>query len=213
MKTFSSVGVALLIIIIMWIVVSYIIDKKIKQPAYIVVEERDSYQIRRYEPYLLATVTVEGSSERERSSKAFRLLANYIFGGNSTQTSIEMTVPVQTETNSSTQIEMTAPIVTQQDGSELTMSFVLPSRFTLENVPKPLTPEVSLEQKLVTITATKRFTGLVNEKKSNLQKKILLENIKSDGLEIVSSPQILQYNQPWVFPWFRRNEASVEIKG
>jgi len=162
---------------------------------------------------MVAMVTVEGDSEREQTGKAFRILASYIFGGNSAKTSIEMTVPVQTETGSSVQIEMTAPVVTEQQESELTMSFVLPKRFTLENAPKPLTPEVKLKQKLVTITAAKRFTGIISEENSRRHKRILVDAVEADGLETLSSPQILQYNQPWVFPWLRRNEVSIEIKG
>jgi len=197
-------------LIIIWIILSYIIDKKIQEPVYVVVEEKEGYEVRRYDPYLIATVTVEGETSSRRSGKAFRLLANYIFGGNSTKTSIEMTVPVQTE---AVQIEMTAPVATEQNGSILTMSFVLPQRFTLENVPKPLTPEVSLHQKPMTITATKSFTGLVRGERSRVMEQEFLKQIRSDGLEEVSSPQILQYNQPWIFPWFKRNEVSIEIKG
>lgn len=212
MKPLLIVTITCVILIIIWIVVSYRVDTSLSEPSYVVVEKKDSYEIRRYDPYLIATVVVDGDSYRDRTNKAFGLLANYIFGGNSTKTSIEMTTPVQTKTDS-VKIEMTTPVVTEQNGSQLTMSFVLPERFTLENVPKPLIPEITLTQKPVTITATKGFSGLAGEEKSNKQKETLMDAIAQNNLEPTSAPQILQYNQPWIFPWARRNEVSVEIKG
>ena len=54
---------------------------KYEQPKYKVIEQLDAIEIREYQPMLMAEVDVEG--DRSGAVNAgFRLLAGYIFGGN-----------------------------------------------------------------------------------------------------------------------------------
>ena len=67
-------------------------------------------EIRRYGPRLAAETTVSGG-ESDARSKGFQTLAGYIFGGNTTKTSIDMTAPVaQSKASPSQSIDMTAPV-------------------------------------------------------------------------------------------------------
>jgi len=53
----------------------------IEESKYKVLSSDGPYEIRHYEPVLIAEVTVSGDMD-EASSKGFRLIADYIFGNN-----------------------------------------------------------------------------------------------------------------------------------
>ena len=50
-----------------------------EQPSYQVVLKQDDKEIRKYDRYILAKTTINGSF-KEAQSKGFRILAGYIFG-------------------------------------------------------------------------------------------------------------------------------------
>jgi len=75
----------------------------IEEPAYISIEKKDAFEIREYQPKIIAQVLVNGTFD-SASSKGFRLLADFIFGNNTTNEGAK-------------KIEMTAPVVSR-DASE-----------------------------------------------------------------------------------------------
>ena len=64
-----------------------------EEPAHTVVERIGEVEIRRYGPRIAAQTVVTGSSEAARN-RGFQRLAGYIFGGNTSRSSIAMTAPV-----------------------------------------------------------------------------------------------------------------------
>ena len=87
-----------------------------EEPNFKLIEKEGAYEIREYPSLLIAEVIVDGTM-REASSKGFRLLADFIFGNNQSQTGgsekIKMTAPVTTSA-SSEKIAMTAPVSVQK---------------------------------------------------------------------------------------------------
>jgi hypothetical protein len=65
----------------------------IEEPGYSLVEQADDFEIRLYEPYIVAETFVQGEFS-EVGNEGFRRLASYIFGNNRKDESIEMTAPV-----------------------------------------------------------------------------------------------------------------------
>lgn len=65
-----------------------------EEPDYDVLVSKDTYELRRYSPYIVAEVDVTGSF-RSAGNQAFRLLAGYIFGDNEPQKKMSMTIPVE----------------------------------------------------------------------------------------------------------------------
>ncbi len=55
----------------------------IEEPEFISIEKKDAFEIREYQPKLIAQVLVNGTFD-SASSKGFRLLADFIFGNNKT---------------------------------------------------------------------------------------------------------------------------------
>ena len=53
----------------------------IDEPGYTVVRAYDAFEVRRYEPYLVAETVVSATAD-EAGNQGFRILAGYIFGQN-----------------------------------------------------------------------------------------------------------------------------------
>ncbi len=66
----------------------------LEKPKYSVVFEQGVYEIRHYEPYIVAEVDVTATSDRRAGNKAFRILAGYIFGENMACSILAMRAPV-----------------------------------------------------------------------------------------------------------------------
>ena len=79
-----------------------------EEPPHTVIIDDGKFQIRSYEPAIVAEVDVTGDMRRAGNS-GFRPLADFIFGNNIARADIEMTAPV-TRQAASEKIEMTAPV-------------------------------------------------------------------------------------------------------
>ena len=66
----------------------------IEEPVYEVLLETKYYEVRRYQPYIVAEVDVDDDFKRAGNS-AFRVLAGYIFGDNEPGRKMAMTAPVR----------------------------------------------------------------------------------------------------------------------
>ena len=113
----------------------------IEEPKYTVIEKSGEFELRAYSAKIVAETLVPGSMDKA-SSAGFRLIADYIFGNNTTRTGdnekISMTAPVTMEP-SSEKISMTAPVSMEQTGGQWRVHFVMPGRYTLETFPGLIT--------------------------------------------------------------------------
>lgn len=193
-----------------------------EEPKYQVLIKSDDFEIRQYAPMLIAEVTVEGDMD-QASNKGFRLIADYIFGNNqavgkSESEKISMTAPVTLEPVSS-KIEMTAPVTVEPIGSETTLqssrkwrvNFVMPSQYTLTNIPKPNNPQVVLRQIPEKYFVVYNYSGFNTQSRVQSKTDETLAWVKQQGLKQIGTPQLSRYDPPWTLPMFRRNEILVEI--
>lgn len=191
-----------------------------EEPAYTLVREGSGFEVRRYAPQLLAETEVSGDFD-EVGGEAFRRLADFIFGNNQAAEKIAMTAPVsQTPVapageGGGTRIPMTAPVKQQADQSSTgtyRISFVMPSRFTLETIPRPTDPRIELRQEPERLMAVLRYSGGWGESRYREHERKLLEAVRADGLTPTGAPIYARYNSPFSLPFLRRNEVMVEIK-
>lgn len=83
----------------------------IEEPDYEILLTTKYYEIRRYEPYIVAEVDVEGDMGKA-GNKAFRILAGYIFGNNQPGEKMAMTAPVESQAKGvGEKMAMTAPVL------------------------------------------------------------------------------------------------------
>ena len=138
-----------------------------EEPSYTVLEQSGDFELRAYNPMIVAETQVSGPMD-DASGAGFRLIADYIFGNNTSRTGgnkkISMTAPVTMEPESE-KISMTAPVSMEQTGEQWRVHFVMPSQYTLDTLPRPNNPAVSLREVPASNYAVIRFSGLVGEKK------------------------------------------------
>ena len=193
-----------------------------EEPKYRVMLTNDGFEIRQYEPMLIAEVTVDGDMD-QASNKGFRLIADYIFGNNqavgkSENAQISMTAPVTIEPVSK-KIEMTAPVTISPSEDDLNftnsgqwrVNFVMPSQYKLSTIPKPNNPQVILKEIPEKYFVVYKYSGFNTQSKVLDNSNKTIAWMKQQDLKAISAPQLSRYDPPWTLPIFRRNEIMVEI--
>jgi hypothetical protein len=181
----------------------------IEKAKYDVIEKKGAFEIRKYYDHIIAETYVNSKFE-DAGNTGFRRLFDFIDGKNTTATSISMTAPVSQQ-KSSEKISMTAPVSMQDLSGTYRITFLMPSKYTMETVPKPLDERIKLKKEKGKIIAAYRYSGVWSKKKYEKMKQKLLSLINKRGLKIKGEPTFARYNSPFM-PWlFRRNEILIEI--
>jgi hypothetical protein len=186
----------------------------IEEPDYKVIDTYAGFEVRQYEPYLVAEVDVDGDMNRA-GNKAFRILAGYIFGDNAASANMEMTTPVETtEIRQGEKMQMTAPVTSTaaEVGQRTTVAFVMEGKYTIENLPTPNDERIRIRQVPLRIMAVRRYSGRWTDARYQQNREQLVNAIESADIEAVSEPILARYNSPFSLPMLRRNEVMVEIK-
>lgn len=201
--------VAIIGIVLIGAIAAGPIMSDVETPNYEIVKSQDAIEIRQYEPMIIAKVQMNGKRE-DAIGGGFRLLADYIFGNNIANQDIAMTAPVQQQ--ESTKIAMTAPVQHQSAGNYWQVSFVMPSEYTMDTLPKPVNERVVLKEIPAKTFAAITFSGTNSDENVKAHEKILLEYVEANDLSVISTPKYAFYNPPWTLPPMRRNEVMIEIQ-
>ncbi len=200
-----------IILLVLWAGISYIFVRNIEKPTYTVLESKNGYELREYQPYIVAETTVSGNRQ-EALSTGFRIVADYIFGNNTTKTNISMTSPVL-ESQTSEKIAMTAPVLETENNSKgRVIAFVLPSEYTLENLPAPNNPAVHIREVATQKVAVLKFTWYPTPNRIDKKKVLLQSLLERDRVKIVGDIQVAQYNPPLSMPLILRNEIIIPVE-
>lgn len=181
----------------------------VEEPPYERVEKDGSFELRDYPSVVVAQTTVDAGME-EAGGKAFQRLFGYISGENGGEAEISMTSPV-TQTRSSEEIAMTAPVGQRKSDDGWVVSFVMPESYTLETLPRPTNPEVTLRKVPPRRVAVIRYSGTWSAKRYRTHLSKLQTWVSENSLEVTGEPIWARYNPPFM-PWFlRRNEIMIPV--
>lgn len=182
---------------------------RVEIPKYKVEADYGGFEVRRYEPRLVAEVTVSGDGH-QASNAGFRILADFIFGNNSTRTEVAMTAPVD---RTAQKIAMTAPVDRTASGEdEWVVAFTMPSKYTRETLPEPNDKRVRIRELPARRYAVLRFSGAPSE--AAVERKIRDFVALVDASDLVrtgAEPIYARYDPPWIIGPLRRNEIFVEL--
>jgi hypothetical protein len=168
---------------------------KTEEQKYTVVSSNEEFEIRFYPSATLATVYLTANSYREVSGPGFRTLAGYIFGGNESETKISMTAPVHMN-------------ISDERSS---MSFVMPSAYNTDDLPKPDNSRVIIEKSEDEYVAVIKFSGYASDNAIKKQSEKLRKQLTENGIEFYGNFRYLGYNPPYQFIK-RRNEVIVSVR-
>lgn len=179
---------------------------------------------RRYEPMIVAEVTVEADDRDAASSKGFRPLAGYIFGRNAPSERIAMTAPVATApadggaipTGGGERIAMTAPVTTAPSDAEgtdgrYTVRFMMPSQYTMDALPAPLDPAVELVEVPGRDIVALRFVGERSAERVDAAASAVDAFIAERGLKPIGPYAVAGYDGPDVPTAERRWEVQRPV--
>ena len=182
----------------------------IEKAKYTVLEKEDSFEIRQYEPQIVAETYVEGNL-KDVGNAGFRRLYDYISGDNKKKQSIAMTAPVGQEA-SSEKIAMTAPVSQEKTDDQWRITFLMPVEYSLETLPEPLDERVRLRKEPGRLMAAVRYSGTWSEEAYEKNKALLEAYIQKRGLKKAGVPVWARYDPPFM-PWFlRRNEVLIPVE-
>lgn len=167
---------------------------KTEEQKYSLVRKYDDFEIRFYPSATVASIRSDAKTYRELAGPGFQKLAGYIFGGNEANAKISMTAPVQMDINDT--------------GS--TMSFVMPSAYSKENLPKPNDPTIQITSTRPEYVAAIRFGGYASDKDLKLYSEKLQKLLDQHGITSLGNYRFLGYNSPYQFIG-RRNEIIVTV--
>ncbi|MEI7765646.1 MAG: heme-binding protein [bacterium] len=199
----------IIVLIIIWSIFGHF-SSRVEQAEYSVIKKSKGYEIREYPSHIIAQTTIDGSYE-DAMSMGFRIIAGYIFGGNTKKESISMTAPVKEQKFVSEKIAMTAPVSLNTLGNSRVVSFVMPKSYSLETLPIPNDSRVKLVKVPSKKMAVLRFSWSRNGNRINKMEKKLLSFLSRDKIETIDSPLYAGYNAPWTPPWMIHNEIMIEI--
>jgi len=168
---------------------------RIEKQKYRVVKKERDFEIRFYPPAIFATTRSAAKSYRELGSSGFRKIAGYIFGNNETSAKIAMTAPVHMDIS--------------EKGSS--MSFVMPSEYTLDKLPRPADARVELHESPAVYMAAVEFGGFASDQKIRQYADRLAEALKRKGINVIGDPTFLGYNAPYELIG-RKNEVVIAIE-
>jgi hypothetical protein len=166
-------------------------------PDYKVLAKNGTQEIRQYKPYIVATTTVSSLDYKASQNKAFKKLAGYIFGDN----------------NKQIKIAMTAPVMQSQINGKWTMSFMMPAKYSLNNLPAPKDKSIALRKVPSRYYGVIRYSWLDSSQKNQAMADTLSKWLaKNSGFKIISGPVFAGYDPPWTIPFLRRNEVMFELE-
>lgn len=172
-------------------------------PQYRVLLQDGPVEIRDYDPYLSAEVTVDGSRSGA-ANRGFRILAGYIFGGNDEDRKVAMTSPV-------TQHPMETGAASAP-GTPWTIRFMMPRQYDADSLPDPDDPAVRIVTTPGDRLAVIRFSGRWTDEALRSHASELRNWAETQDVTLVGPPRYYFYDAPFTLPFNRRNEVAFRVQ-
>jgi SOUL heme-binding protein len=194
-KVMHILGIGVLAALMLSVVVGKAGARGVERRKYELVKEEDGFEIRYYPKAIAASVVTEPGSYMDNSSHSFRQLAGYIFGGNKMQK----------------KVAMTAPVAIVREDNKNTMSFYMPSQYSIDELPEPSDSSVHLSIAKDGYFAAIKFGGFANNNRIEAKKQTLAQMLQDKHYNVIGKYTYLGYNAPWDIIG-RENEIIVEVR-
>ena len=170
-----------------------------KRQEYRTLQTYSDFEIREYEPCVIAEVKVSAQYSTAASS-AFASLFNYISKGNKASQKIAMTAPV-----------IAAQKVENSESEDWFVSFVMPSGSTFGHLPDPNDPRVVLRELEAETCIASSFRGKATEELSENKVKELRAAAARENIAVSSETRICRCDPPFKPGFLQYNEIVIPI--
>ena len=184
---------SLLFVLLAW----FMLPKFLEQPKYKVIKKENDIEIRSYDKILMSSVKVYGN-QYNALRNGFQPLVRSIGAKERVSEKISMTAPVIQTTNDETE--------------NWTVSFAMPSKYNIDNLPKPADDDIYFEEIQPSLAAVIRFSGVADTSLLTQKASVLKRWLELNGYTESSSPKFLFYNDPTTPGFLRRNEVMILIE-
>ena len=157
---------------------------------YLVVRRDGKFELRDYPALVVAETPMRGADN------SFMRLFHFIGGENAAKQKISMTTPV---------------FMNDTGGTNATMAFVMPAKSSLNNLPQPAEPGVTLKQIPAGEFAVLRFSGGRNVKNETNAVARLTAWLAQEKIYPTGEPVFAYFDPPWTPPFLRRNEVMFRV--
>jgi len=169
-----------------------------ERQKYQIIRQHDGFQLRRYEPCVIAEVEMT-DDYGSATQGAFRHLFNYISKGNETSKSIAMTAPVIAATDDSNK---------EQNWK---VAFVMPNGSTLKDMPAPTDPRVKLRELAAQEAVAISFKGRATKRLTDKMESELRQKAKAAYYDLNSETRIHRFDPPFKPGFLQFNEIVIPI--
>ena len=168
-----------------------------KRQEYKVLEKYGDFEVREYQPCVIAEVKVS-AHYTTASSAAFASLFNYISKGNRASQKIAMTAPV-----------IAAQKPKSSESNDWFVSFVMPSGSSFGHLPHPNDPQVILRELDTETCIATSFRGKATAELSEKKIKLLRAAAARENIAISGETRICRFDPPFKPGFTQYNEIVI----
>ena len=171
------------------------------------------YEIRTYEPIIIAQTTVTGAYSTATRT-GYTQLTNYVSGNNLAKQTVSVNAPVTVADGAKApKVELTLPYYEEYIDNTWVVSVAMPEAYTLATLPKPIAGDNITFKILPRLkVAVIDFSGFKSESLISNKTALLNDWVSKNSLTPLSAPRSVIYNSPWAVPALRRHEIHISIK-
>lgn len=199
-----------ILVVVSVLFVSGCSSSKVAEAKYSVVEKDGRFELRDYEPQIIAETVVNTDFE-DAGDEAFERLFDYISGNNKPAQKIAMTVPVSQKAPGK-EISMTTPVSQRKQGGKWVVSFMMPSSYTMDTIPLPKDSRIVLRQIPARRMCAVKYSGRWTLDNYQKYKTELGDWMRRKKLEPAGEVIWARYNPPWTLWFLRRNEILYPVR-
>lgn len=170
----------------------------------------DNFEIRLYEPLIIAQTAVEGPY-MSATRAGYQRLTDYVSGNNLANQTVSVNPPQKVGTKKP-KIELTVPYYEEYlDGVWLT-SVAMPESYSLQTLPKPVDDTITFKVLPRLKVAVISYMGYRSERMISKKADLLVQWLNQNKLKSTSSARSVIYDSPWTVPMLRRHEIHINVE-
>lgn len=172
----------------------------------------ENFEIRLYEPLIIAQVANEGSYF-SATKAGYDRLTNYVSGDNLANQTVSVNPAITVGTGSKKpKIELTVPYYEEYlDGVWLT-SVAMPESYTLKTLPVPTDSGITFKVLPRLKVAVISYMGYRSERMISKKADMLMQWMSQNRLKPTSAARSVIYDSPWTVPMLRRHEIHMNVE-